>query len=62
MWLLCSVMGPKYKDQAQSLRKLQITIIITIFLFLVLRHQTEQAVQRLAENYQETFGQIYRLV
>ena len=61
MWLLCSVMGPKYKDQARSLGKLQITIIITIFLFLVLRHQTEQAVQRLAENYQETFGQIYRL-
>ena len=62
MWLLCSVMGPKYKDQARSLRKLQITIIIIIiFLFLVLRHQTEQAVQRLAENYQETFGQIYRL-
>ena len=61
MWLLCSAMGPKYKDQAQSLRKLQITIIIIIFLFLVLRHQTDQAVQRLAENYQETFGQIYRL-
>ena len=60
MWLLCSVMGPKYKDQARSLRKLQITIII-IFLFLVLRHQTDQAVQRLAENYQETFGQTYRL-